>query len=64
MTFNTVWKEGNMTSLVKYVLDAPLAVPPSQPMIYDDKGKEVTGVAGPFLEDYDLVLFCHVMGGK
>jgi hypothetical protein len=33
-------------------------------MIYDDKGKEVTGVAGPFLEDYDLVLSCHVMGGE
>ncbi|GFG35231.1 hypothetical protein Cfor_07296, partial [Coptotermes formosanus] len=41
-----------------------IVVPPSQPMIYDDKGKEVTGVAGPFLEDYDLVLFCHVMGGR
>jgi hypothetical protein len=21
-------------------------------------------VAGPFLEDYDLVLSCHVMGGE
>jgi hypothetical protein len=53
-----------MASLVKYFTSRSLAVPPSQPMIYDDKGKEVTGVAGPFLEDYDLVLFCHVMGGK
>jgi hypothetical protein len=64
MIFNTVLKEGNMTSSVKYVLSRCLAVPPSQPMIYDDRGKEVTGVAGPFFEDYDLVLFCHVMGGK
>jgi hypothetical protein len=64
MILNTVWKEGNVTSLVKYVLSRSLAVPPSQPMIYDERGKEVTGVAGPFFEDYDLVLFCHVMGGK
>lgn len=41
-----------------------VTVPPSRPVIYDDKGKEVAGLAGPFMEDYDLALSCHVMGGK
>ncbi|XP_021935853.1 hemicentin-2-like isoform X4 [Zootermopsis nevadensis] len=41
-----------------------IVVPPSRPVIYDDKGKEVAGLAGPFMEDYDLALSCHVMGGR
>ncbi|PSN56559.1 hypothetical protein C0J52_14751 [Blattella germanica] len=41
-----------------------IVVPPSEPTIYDDKGKEITGVAGPFLEGYDLALTCLVKGGR
>ncbi|XP_014478180.1 PREDICTED: hemicentin-2 [Dinoponera quadriceps] len=37
---------------------------PTRPVIYDGTGREVTGVAGPFLEGYNLVLTCQVSGGK
>lgn len=37
---------------------------PTRPVIYDARGREVTGVAGPFLEGYDLTLTCQVSGGK
>ncbi|KAJ8674503.1 hypothetical protein QAD02_005765 [Eretmocerus hayati] len=41
-----------------------LIEPPSKPTIYDAQGREVTGVGGPFLEGYDLLLTCQVSGGK
>lgn len=41
-----------------------LIVLPSEPVIYDAQGREVTGIAGPFKEGYDLFLSCHVVGGK
>ncbi|XP_078033880.1 motor axon guidance molcule sidestep [Augochlora pura] len=37
---------------------------PSVPMIYDAQGREVTGLAGPFLEGYNLALVCQVSGGR
>ncbi|XP_076234186.1 motor axon guidance molcule sidestep isoform X2 [Calliopsis andreniformis] len=37
---------------------------PSRPVIYDAQGREVTGVAGPFLEGYNLGLNCQVSGGR
>ncbi|XP_032668126.1 hemicentin-2 isoform X2 [Odontomachus brunneus] len=37
---------------------------PTRPVIYDARGREVTGVAGPFLEGYDLTLTCQVSGGR
>lgn len=37
---------------------------PTRPVIYDGTGREVTGMAGPFLEGYNLVLTCQVSGGK
>lgn len=37
---------------------------PTKPVIYDAQGREVTGVGGPFLEGYDLLLTCQVSGGK
>ncbi|XP_011689021.1 PREDICTED: neural cell adhesion molecule 1-B isoform X2 [Wasmannia auropunctata] len=37
---------------------------PSKPVIYDAQGREVTGVGGPFLEGYNLVLICQVAGGR
>ena len=39
-------------------------VQPSDPIIYDAQGKEVIGMAGPFMEGYDLFLSCHVVGGE
>ncbi|XP_075223247.1 motor axon guidance molcule sidestep [Lycorma delicatula] len=41
-----------------------LVVSPESPTILDGKGDEVAGVAGPFLEGYDLQLSCHVTGGR
>ncbi|XP_011496551.1 PREDICTED: B-cell receptor CD22 [Ceratosolen solmsi marchali] len=41
-----------------------LIEPPTKPVIYDAQGREVTGVGGPFLEGYDLLLTCQVSGGK
>ncbi|XP_069681580.1 neural cell adhesion molecule 2 isoform X2 [Periplaneta americana] len=55
----STWCSGSKTRRVFHC-----TVPPSEPMIYDDKGKEVTGVAGPFFEGYDLALSCHVTGGR
>ncbi|XP_071869170.1 motor axon guidance molcule sidestep isoform X2 [Bombus fervidus] len=37
---------------------------PSRPVIYDAQGREVTRVAGPFLEGYNLDLTCQVSGGR
>ncbi|XP_066588707.1 neural cell adhesion molecule 2-like isoform X2 [Prorops nasuta] len=37
---------------------------PTSPVIYDAQGREVTGVGGPFLEGYDLLLTCQVSGGR
>ncbi|XP_024935884.1 neural cell adhesion molecule 2 isoform X2 [Cephus cinctus] len=37
---------------------------PTAPVIYDAQGREVTGVGGPFLEGYSLILTCQVSGGK
>lgn len=37
---------------------------PTRPVIYNAQGREVTGVGGPFLEGYDLLLTCQVSGGK
>ncbi|XP_015589781.1 uncharacterized protein LOC107265151 isoform X5 [Cephus cinctus] len=37
---------------------------PTAPVIYDAQGREVTGVGGPFLEGYSLILTCQVSGVK
>ncbi|KAL2714003.1 neural cell adhesion molecule 1 [Vespula squamosa] len=37
---------------------------PTKPVIYDAQGREVTGIGGPFLEGYGLLLTCQVSGGK
>nr|CAD7395409.1 unnamed protein product [Timema poppensis] len=47
-----------------YRVNLTIVAPPSEPIIYDHRGKEVTGVAGPFLEGYELYLACHVKGGR
>ncbi|XP_043476697.1 uncharacterized protein LOC122507833 isoform X2 [Leptopilina heterotoma] len=37
---------------------------PSNPVIYDERGIEVRGISGPFLEGYNLLLICKVFGGR
>ncbi|KAG6463570.1 hypothetical protein O3G_MSEX013951, partial [Manduca sexta] len=37
---------------------------PEKPKIFDEQDKEVTGVAGPYVEDTSLKLTCVVSGGK
>lgn len=41
-----------------------LSVPPEEPRIFDAQGKEISQVAGPFREGYELFLSCQVNGGK
>ncbi|RZF38351.1 hypothetical protein LSTR_LSTR012654 [Laodelphax striatellus] len=47
-----------------YKVNLTLVVPPDTPIILDGRGDEVAGVAGPFLEGYDMQLSCHVTGGR
>ncbi|CAK1578731.1 unnamed protein product [Parnassius mnemosyne] len=37
---------------------------PEKPKIFDEKDKEIVGVAGPYIEDTSLKLSCVVSGGK
>ncbi|CAH0721444.1 unnamed protein product, partial [Brenthis ino] len=37
---------------------------PSKPMIFDEFGKEITGIAGPYNEGGDFKLICSVNGGN
>ncbi|XP_076656681.1 motor axon guidance molcule sidestep [Halictus rubicundus] len=46
-----------------FIVNLTLVEKPSNPVIYDAQGREVTGVAGPFLEGYNLALVCQVSGG-
>ncbi|KAK6635963.1 hypothetical protein RUM44_001218 [Polyplax serrata] len=53
----------NNSPTKNYKVNLTLIVQPSEPIIYDAQGREVIGVAGPFMEGYDLFLSCHVVGG-
>jgi len=48
---------------VAYYL-ASISVPPEEPRIFDAQGKEISQMAGPFREGYELFLCCQVRGGK
>lgn len=37
---------------------------PSKPVIFDEYGKEISGIAGPYNEGGDFKLICSVNGGK
>ncbi|EFA06209.2 nephrin isoform X1 [Tribolium castaneum] len=39
-------------------------VPPQKPTIFDERGKEVPSLAGPYEEGGDMKLTCFVTGGK
>ncbi|XP_046869638.1 nephrin isoform X4 [Drosophila willistoni] len=41
-----------------------LVVPPEEPRIFDAQGKEISQMAGPFREGYELFLCCQVKGGR
>lgn len=42
-----------------------VSVPPSQVIVFDASGHDVTdGVVGPLLDGSDLILKCEVRGGK
>ncbi|XP_054259199.1 neural cell adhesion molecule 1-like [Macrosteles quadrilineatus] len=47
-----------------YRVNLTMIEPPSTPQIMDAEGNEVMGVAGPFLEGYDMQMSCHVSGGR
>ena len=41
-----------------------ISVPPEQPKIHDETGKERKNLVGPYTEGSSLTLTCHVRGGK
>ncbi|XP_055908823.1 hemicentin-1 isoform X2 [Eupeodes corollae] len=45
-------------------INLTLVVPPDEPRIFDAQGKEISQVAGPFREGYELFLCCQVKGGR
>ena len=47
-----------------FFLSLSSAAPPMNPTIFDDRGKEVPGVAGPYEEGREMKLLCVVSGGK
>ncbi|XP_066997065.2 neural cell adhesion molecule 2 [Anabrus simplex] len=49
---------------VNYRINLTIIVPPPMPVIYDSEHQEVTGMAGPFREGYDMSLVCNVSGGR
>ena len=40
-----------------------VTVPPQKPTIFDDRGKEIPSVAGPYEEGSEMKLTCMVSGG-
>ncbi|XP_077297033.1 motor axon guidance molcule sidestep [Arctopsyche grandis] len=47
-----------------YKVNLSLIIPPSEPIIFNGQGVEVSGTAGPFIQEYDLSLSCQVNGGR
>ncbi|XP_055373639.1 B-cell receptor CD22 [Condylostylus longicornis] len=45
-------------------INLTLVVPPEEPRIFDSQGKEISQIAGPFREGYELFLSCEVSGGR
>ena len=46
------------------VFSFSFAVPPSKPTIFDETGREVKDLVGPYLEGETIVLKCITSGGK
>ncbi|XP_024080575.1 B-cell receptor CD22-like isoform X2 [Cimex lectularius] len=47
-----------------YRVKLSVIVPPQKPTVFDDTGKEIPSVAGPYEEGADLKLTCVVSGGR
>ncbi|CAH1164164.1 unnamed protein product, partial [Phaedon cochleariae] len=47
-----------------FAINLTVIVPPHQLLIYDNSGRDVSGVVGPLEEKSDLVLTCEVRGGR
>ena len=48
----------------EYIFFLYFAVPPSKPTIFDETGREVKDLVGPYLEGETIVLKCITSGGK
>ncbi|XP_022245193.1 neural cell adhesion molecule 1-like [Limulus polyphemus] len=49
---------------VNTVITLKVIVPPKEPIIVDENGKQLKGLVGPFNEGQSLTLTCSVTGGK
>ncbi|XP_076335789.1 protein turtle-like isoform X2 [Tachypleus tridentatus] len=49
---------------VNTVITLKVIVPPREPIIVDENGRQLKGLAGPFNEGQPLSLTCSVVGGK
>ncbi|XP_076341490.1 CXADR-like membrane protein [Tachypleus tridentatus] len=49
---------------VNTVITLKVIVPPREPVIADEDGKQLKGLVGPFNEGQSLTLMCSVTGGK
>ncbi|XP_019871774.2 hemicentin-1 isoform X2 [Aethina tumida] len=47
-----------------FAINLTVIVPPHQMLLYDNSGRDVSGVVGPLEEGSDLVLTCEVRGGR
>ncbi|XP_074036951.1 protein turtle homolog A isoform X2 [Leptinotarsa decemlineata] len=47
-----------------FAINLTVIVPPHQLLIYDNSGRDVSGVVGPLEEKSDLILTCEVRGGR
>ncbi|KAL3286109.1 hypothetical protein HHI36_000622 [Cryptolaemus montrouzieri] len=54
----------SLSATKNYRVKLSVLVPPQKPTIIDEKGKEVTSVAGPYEEGGDMKLTCIVTGGE
>lgn len=52
-------EKGNINEFLSLI-----AVPPSTPVIYNERGEPIESRAGPYEEGGELNLMCVVMGGK
>lgn len=51
-----------LSNLLLFCLN--ITVPPKDPVIIDESGKEVSHFVGPYMEGSALTLHCEVRGGK
>ena len=51
-------------SISKFKFQFQFSVPPSIPTIYDETGRQVKDLVGPYLEGETIVLKCITSGGK